>query len=248
MVASILASESRGGLLAACVGTVVVAMLGVQGMRQRAAAMAALVLVFAGGIALRQAVQPPPPTFTSTIAPADARADANADSEDDSQHRAAERRPGNRQGRQGLTKRSKHHTPAPAPKPLVRVRTAQLPQEQDEIGHPALTKRATTTLASGRIAAWEGVPRADRRPPILGYGFGTEQKVFIDRWYYFQGGTPRTRTSASCSSSAWSGWRWCSRWARPHLRRLPRAPLPEGDDRILVVAGLGVVLPRRRSC
>jgi O-antigen ligase len=26
--------------------------------------------------------------------------------------------------------------------------------------------------------------------PLLGYGFGTEEKVFVDRWYGFQGGTP----------------------------------------------------------
>ena len=69
------------------------------------------------------------------------------------------------------------------------MRTAQLPQEQDEIGHPALSKAATTTVASGRIAAWEGALEQIGDRPILGYGFGTEQKVFIDRWYYFQGGS-----------------------------------------------------------
>src|SRR6185503_17629858 len=70
MLASIIATESRGGLLAACAGTLVVAALGVEGLRQRAVAVAALLLVFGAGIALRQHVQPPAPTFSSQVAPA----------------------------------------------------------------------------------------------------------------------------------------------------------------------------------
>ena len=68
MVGSIVASESRGGLLAACAGTLVVTVFGVRGLRRQLVAVTALVLVFGGGLALRQAVQPPPPTFTSQIA------------------------------------------------------------------------------------------------------------------------------------------------------------------------------------
>jgi O-antigen ligase len=39
------------------------------------------------------------------------------------------------------------------------------------------------------VAEWKGVLKQVEVRPLLGYGFGTEEKVFVDRWYYFQGGT-----------------------------------------------------------
>src|SRR3954454_15986671 len=68
LVGSIVASESRGGLLAAFLGTFVVTFFGVRGLRRQLVGVTALVIVFGGGLAMRQAVQPPPPTFTSQIA------------------------------------------------------------------------------------------------------------------------------------------------------------------------------------
>jgi O-antigen ligase len=43
---------------------------------------------------------------------------------------------------------------------------------------------------SGRIAGWVGaIHQADQRP-LLGFGFGTEDRVFIDRYYTLQGERP----------------------------------------------------------
>ncbi len=124
LVGSIVASESRGGLLAACAGTLVVTVFGVRGLRRQLVAVTALVLVFGGGLALRQAVQPPPPTFTSQIAapqPAAAGA-AAAPTTADSRRRHAEATKPTKKKSGGTQHQPK---PKPAP-PIVRpkVRTA----------------------------------------------------------------------------------------------------------------------------
>jgi hypothetical protein len=86
--------------------------------------------------------------------------------------------------------KAKPHKAKPKPKvtpPAPRV--YELPRAVDEIGNPALTKKNVSTAGSGRIAAWRGALDLIRERPLLGYGFGTEAKVFVDRWYYFQGGS-----------------------------------------------------------
>jgi O-antigen ligase len=60
---------------------------------------------------------------------------------------------------------------------------------QDEIGSPLLSTTKGSTLASGRVAEWKGTLKQIESRPLLGYGFGTETLVFVDRYYYFQGGT-----------------------------------------------------------
>jgi O-antigen ligase len=66
-----------------------------------------------------------------------------------------------------------------------------LPPRADEIGHPLLSHQGTTAIGSGRVAVWIGTLKdVVVRRPLLGYGFGTEERVFVDRWYGFQGGTP----------------------------------------------------------
>src|SRR4051794_2533531 len=154
LVGSIVASESRGGLLAAFAGTLVVTVFGVRGLRRQLVAVTALVLVFGGGLAMRQAVQPPPPTFASQIAPPQPLPPVQP---------TGNRKPPKTKPQTGTTKPKPtkpkpgaHQQPKPAPLVRPKVRTALLPQEQDEIGHPALSKQATTTVGSGRIAAWEG--------------------------------------------------------------------------------------------
>ena len=78
--------------------------------------------------------------------------------------------------------------PVCVPAPVARPR--QLPRREDEYGHPALSVTGTTSVASGRLAAWEGALRLVWERPLLGYGFGTEDKVFVDRWFSFQGARP----------------------------------------------------------
>lgn len=55
-------------------------------------------------------------------------------------------------------------------------------------GQPAITRGFFG--GSGRGAAWVGTIHQILQRPILGFGFGTEGKVFVDRYYYFVGGTP----------------------------------------------------------
>jgi O-Antigen ligase len=65
---------------------------------------------------------------------------------------------------------------------------------EDDVGRPAggsyrPPKHRTLLGGSGRIDAWRaGFHQGDDRP-LLGYGFGTEDHVFVDRLYDFEGGT-----------------------------------------------------------
>jgi O-antigen ligase len=42
--------------------------------------------------------------------------------------------------------------------------------------------------SSGRLEAWRGALNQIGGRPLLGYGFGTEDHVFVDRFYDFEGG------------------------------------------------------------
>ena len=71
----------------------------------------------------------------------------------------------------------------------------QLFRLQDELGHPPLggyrPPVARTLLgSSGRAQAWVGAARQAAQRPVLGYGFGTENRVFVDRFYAFEGAFP----------------------------------------------------------
>jgi hypothetical protein len=60
---------------------------------------------------------------------------------------------------------------------------------QDEIGHPALYDyKPILGYGSGRVYAWLWTVREADHRPVLGYGFGTESAVFVDRFYLFEGG------------------------------------------------------------
>jgi hypothetical protein len=64
---------------------------------------------------------------------------------------------------------------------------------QDEIGRPATGRGRVVHTAfgsSGRIEVWRGVVRLALKRPTVGYGFGTQDRVFVDRYYSFLGGTP----------------------------------------------------------
>jgi O-Antigen ligase len=44
--------------------------------------------------------------------------------------------------------------------------------------------------SSGRSQAWAGALHAWERRPVAGYGFGTEERIFVDRYYFFNSGLP----------------------------------------------------------
>lgn len=59
---------------------------------------------------------------------------------------------------------------------------------ESEIGFPnpgARPFRRSLFVTSGRLPAWIGASRQIAQRPLLGYGFGTEQRVFVDRFYLF---------------------------------------------------------------
>jgi O-antigen ligase len=61
---------------------------------------------------------------------------------------------------------------------------------QDEVGYGHVSTKRSLLNGSGRTDAWRGaIEQADDRP-ALGYGFGTEADVFVDRYAAFQGGVP----------------------------------------------------------
>jgi O-antigen ligase len=62
----------------------------------------------------------------------------------------------------------------------------KLPLES-EIGLPTRATPQTRELleTSGRTRAWEGAVEQVLERPLLGYGFGTEERVFVDRYYVF---------------------------------------------------------------
>jgi hypothetical protein len=63
----------------------------------------------------------------------------------------------------------------------------RLPLES-EIGFPkpgADPFRRSPLETSGRLPAWRGAAGQVAERPVAGYGFGTEEKVFVDRYYLF---------------------------------------------------------------
>ncbi len=89
--------------------------------------------------------------------------------------------------------------PAPAvvvPAPGYLDANLQGPRLQDDIGHPGVgvadtTRRERTlTGSSGRTEAWRGALGLAADRPIVGYGFGTEDRTFVDRYVFFNSNVP----------------------------------------------------------
>ena len=62
---------------------------------------------------------------------------------------------------------------------------------EDELGRPSGFRRAEKRGllgSSGRLEAWQGALDQGTQRPLLGFGFGTEGEVFVDRYYRFEGG------------------------------------------------------------
>lgn len=83
--------------------------------------------------------------------------------------------------------------PAPKPKPGYLDMQAVYPLEFDvgnQVPGQAQPSHRTLLGLTGRGEAWRGaLDQADERP-ALGYGFGTEDRVFVDRYANFAGGLP----------------------------------------------------------
>lgn len=70
------------------------------------------------------------------------------------------------------------------------------PRLQDDIGHPgpgvADPRGGERSLlgSSGRTEAWRGAVGLAADRPVAGYGFGTEDRTFVDRYVFFNSGVP----------------------------------------------------------
>lgn len=63
-------------------------------------------------------------------------------------------------------------------------------QNEIALGHLAQRFEEGMLGTNGRSQAWVGALRQAWERPLLGYGFGTEEQVFVDRYYPFVGGRP----------------------------------------------------------
>jgi hypothetical protein len=163
VLGSIVASDSRGSLVAAFTGLAVLGLVAPRTARARALAVAAVAALLVCSVILTKVPQPlsgstnpPPPPPNYSLAPA----------------------------------------PPPVPAHAARpVYPIAPPRLQDDVGRPpfgvAETRKKPRTLfgTSGRAEAWQGALGLGRQRLLLGYGFGTEDHVFVDRYADFNSNT-----------------------------------------------------------
>lgn len=153
LLGEIVASGSRGGLVASAVGSAVVVIWSVGRRRRMTVALA----IIAALVAASAGIQSLPKPATSGVA---------------------------------VTPKPN----LPKPRPGYGDAEALYPLNAD-IGRPlpgGAQPGVTRSLfgGSGRLDAWRGALHEVARRPIVGHGFGTEQDVFVDRYYNFVGGLP----------------------------------------------------------
>jgi O-Antigen ligase len=148
LAGSIVASGSRGALIAALVGALVLVGAAARG-RRRLVLAAATAAAFGLGVWITQLPKP----LQRPV------------------HRAASSTP----------------TRRPAYEPNAE-RVLPLSQEIGAEAHPSIRRRLLGS--SGRTQAWAGALHTWERRPVAGYGFGTEERAFVDRYYTFDAGLP----------------------------------------------------------
>ncbi|MEP7335854.1 MAG: O-antigen ligase family protein, partial [Actinomycetota bacterium] len=162
LLGSIVASGSRGALLAAFGGLAVFAVLTARAPRRKALALGGVAVALLVAIVVTRAPDPLPPGTPSTFVPPFA-------------------------GHSG-------ESPFEAKGDFVDANFVL--RLEDDVGHPGLgvadTRRRTRTLlnSSGRAQAWAGTLGLVAERPIAGYGFGLEDKAFVDRYINFHSAVP----------------------------------------------------------
>lgn len=157
LLGSITASGSRGGLLATLAGGVVFSVFLPVRFKARLLLGAAVVATVFSATAITRIPKPLP-------------------TERNSQQPVASSGGQSHGGQSGVS------TPPPTPGGIEQAYQGRL---QDELYRFNGTR--TLFTSSGRLQAWAtAIQEADARP-LLGYGFGTEDRAFIERVYGFQG-------------------------------------------------------------
>jgi O-antigen ligase len=142
LVGSIVASGSRGALVAAFVGVVVLAWVARPAPRRRLALVLAATAALGAGVAITEVPQP------------------------------AKRNP-------VLYQNFGRRLPI---SPLDLTLTRPL---ENELGVPKPGYKRSLLDTSGRLPAWKGAFKQALQRPVVGYGFGTEALVFVDRYALF---------------------------------------------------------------
>jgi hypothetical protein len=149
LAGSVVASGSRGALIAALVGALVLVGSVARG-RRRLVLAAATAAAFGLGVWITQLPKPlPRPVHLAAVStPPRAAVEPNAE------------------------------------------RVLPLSQEigAENGAHPSIRRRLLGS--SGRSQAWAGALHTWERRPVAGYGFGTEERAFVDRYYFFDAGLP----------------------------------------------------------
>ena len=162
LLGSIVASGSRGALLAAFGGLAVFAVLTARAPRRKALALGGVAVALLVAIAVTRAPDPLPPGTPSTFVPPFAG----------------------------------HSAESPFEARGDFVDANFVLRLEDDVGHPGLgvadTRRRTRTLlnSSGRAQAWTGTLGLIAERPVAGYGFGLEDKAFVDRYISFHSAVP----------------------------------------------------------
>ena len=177
---TIVASGSKGALGAAFVGTGLFALTFDARYRPRFVLVGAVVIAFASGVGIVDASLKPPVQAVGapvgSTGPAGATGAAGA---------------GGHPGAKGPSKGATVNGVTPAP--VVITPTSNVAARlADEIGSSQANAAQGRTLlgTSGRAQAWVGAIHIGAERPVAGYGFGTEDRVFVDRWFSFEGDRP----------------------------------------------------------
>lgn len=163
--ATISLSGSRGAVIGGLVGVVGLVVAASPNWRRRVVAAATAAAVFAGLVVVSQVPKPLGPVQTAAQRPSP----------------GAHGRPGTR-GTVG----PRRAVPAAPVQSFGLVSGTSLDNELK----PTSSTRRQLFGSSGRVQAWEWALGEARKRPVVGYGFGTESNVFVDRLYAFDGGVP----------------------------------------------------------
>jgi O-antigen ligase len=209
LAGSIVASGSRGALLAGAAGCALTVALVARDWAARARGLGVLALA----VALAAAAMAQPIGSTVTHGPAPT-----------SRFGSVHTGPGGRYTNAELTRRLEDDVGASNP------------------GEPLVDPHRTFLNSSGRGEAWVGALKQAAQRPTVGFGFGTEPRVFVDRYVAFQGGYVENAYIGLVLQLGAAGLVLFALAIVVVGRRIAaRLPAAAGDDRRLAAGFAGVV-------